>query len=64
MYYDFTVPIPNVKGKITFMKKAGTKYVQLEIGRVYLPDKKYTIPQRVTIGKRDPSHPDRMYPNE
>ena len=64
MYYDFTVPIPVVKGKITFMKKAGTQYVQLETSRVYLPEKKYTIPQRVTIGKRDPDHPERMYPNE
>lgn len=62
MYYDFTVPIPVVKGKITFMKKAGTQYVQLETSRVYLPEKKYTIPQRVTIGKRDPDHPERMYP--
>ena len=64
MYYDFTVPIPNVKGKITFMRKAGTQYVQFEIGRVYLPEKRYTIPQRVTIGKRDPDHPDKMFPNE
>ena len=64
MYYDFTVPIPDVKGKITFMKKGNTQYVQLEIGRVYLPEKQYTIPQRVTIGKRDPENPDRMFPNE
>ena len=33
MYYDFTVPIPDVKGKITFMKKGKITYVQLEIDR-------------------------------
>lgn len=64
MYYDFTVPIPDVKGKITIMKKGEAKYVQLEIGRVYLPEKQYTIPQRVTIGKPDPKHPGMMIPNE
>ena len=64
MYYDFTVPIPDVKGKITFMKKGDAKYVQLETGRVYLPERRYTIPQRVTIGKPDPDNPERMFPNE
>ena len=64
MYHDFTVPIPDVKGKITIMKKGEAKYVQLEIGRVYLPEKQYTIPQRVTIGKPDPKHPGMMIPNE
>lgn len=64
MYYDFTVPIPDVKGKITRMKKGDITYIQLETGRTYLPDKKYTIPERVSIGKVDPDHPDRMYPNE
>ena len=61
---QYTVPIPDVKGKITFMKKGNARYVQLEIGRVYLPEKQYTIPQRVTIGKRDSENPDQMYPNE
>lgn len=64
MYYDFTVPIPRVKGKITRMKKGKLTYIQLETGRVYYPEKKYTIPERVSIGKLDPNHPDRMYPNE
>ena len=64
MYYDFTVPIPVVKGKITRLKKGDKTYVQLEIGRRYLPEKKYTIPERVSIGKVDPDHPDRMFPNE
>ena len=64
MYHDFTVPIPNVKGKIVIMKKGSIQYVQLETGRVYLPEKKYTIPERVSIGKVDPEHPDRMFPND
>lgn len=64
MYHDFTVPIPQVKGKIVIMKKGSTQYVQLETGRVYLPEKKYTIPERVCIGKVDPEHPDRMFPND
>ena len=64
MYYDFTVPIPRVKGKITRMKKGNLTYIQLEIGRTYFPEKKYTIPKRISIGKVDPIHPDRMYPNE
>ena len=64
MYHDFTVPIPQVKGKIVIMKKGSTRYVQLETGRVYLPEKKYTIPERASIGKVDPEHPDRMFPND
>ncbi len=64
MYYDFTVPIPTVKGKITRMKKGNLTYIQLETGRVYLPERKYTIPERVSIGKVDPDHPDMMFPNE
>jgi len=64
MYYDFTVPIPKVQGKITLMPKRSIKYVQIETGRVYLPEKKYTIPERVSIGKVDPDHPDQMFPND
>ena len=64
MYYDFTVPIPDVKGKITFMKKGKITYVQLEIDRVYLPERKYTIPKRVSIGKRVSEDSDQMYPND
>ena len=64
MYHDFTVPIPNVKGKITRMKKGKITYIQLETGRTYLSDRKYTIPVRVSIGKLDPDNPDMMYPNE
>lgn len=64
MYYDFTVPIPQITGKITRMKKGKLTYIQLETGRTYLPDRQYTIPVRVSIGKLAPNTPDRMYPNE
>ena len=64
MYYDFAVPIPQVKGKITHMKKGKLTYIQLETGRKYIPEKQYTIPVRVSIGKLDPDHPGMMYPNE
>ena len=64
MYYDFTVPIPKAQGKITLMKKGKLTYVQFETGRVYLPKKKYTIPQRVSIGKLVPGDPGHMYPND
>lgn len=64
MYYNFTVPIPQLKGKITRMKKGKFTYIQLETGRTYLPDRQYTIPVRVSIGKLDPNTSDRMYPNE
>ena len=64
MYYDFTIPVPKVQGKITVMTKGKTQYIQFETGRTYYPDKRYTIPQRVTIGKKVPGDPDLMYPND
>ena len=64
MYYSFTVPISKAQGKITRMKKGKFAYIQFETGRTYYPDKKYTIPVRVSIGKLDPNHPAMMYPNE
>ena len=64
MYYDFTVPMPKVPGKITLMKKGKLTYVQLEIGREYFPERRYTIPKRVSIGKLSPDNPEMMYPNE
>ena len=64
MYFDYTVTIPSDSTKLVFKKHAnGTTYVNYEYDRVYKPDKKYTIAKRTTIGKVDPDHPDRMYPN-
>lgn len=46
------------------MKKGNLTYIQFETGRTYYPEKKYTIPVRVSIGKLDPNHPEMMYPNK
>ena len=55
------VKIPQIKGKITINRE---KYVFFEYNRVYHPEKKYNIPQRVTIGHVDESDPTMMHPND
>lgn len=40
MYLDFEVEIPNVPGKINYVKKGSTTYVRYVLGRVYHPEKK------------------------
>lgn len=64
MYHDFTVKIPDVKGKIIIKKKGNASYVLYEYGRDYKPDKKYSIPKRSIIGKLSDADPSLMYPNE
>lgn len=64
MYYDFTVKIPDVKGKIIIKKKGNASYVLFEYGRDYKPDKKYAVPKRSIIGKRSDTDSSLMYPNE
>lgn len=64
MYYDFTVKIPDVKGKIIIKKKGNASYVPYEYGRDYKPDKKYAIPKRSIIGKLSDVDSSLMYPNE
>ena len=64
MYLDFLVEVPNEKGKITTKKKGDAIYVSYEIGREYLPDKQYTIPKRVTIGKLSKADSRMMVPNQ
>lgn len=61
MYYKSVVEIPEVPGKITIRK--GT-YAMYETGRTYNPEKKYNVPNRVTIGKIYKSEKGKMYPNE
>lgn len=51
MYLDFLIEMPDVPGKITTKEKGNAVYVNYEVGREYYPDRKYTIPKRVTIGK-------------
>lgn len=64
MYHDFTVKIPDVKGKIIIKKKGNASYILYEYGRDYKPDKKYAIPKRSIIGKRSDTESSLMYPNE
>ena len=51
MYLNFTVKIPDVAGKLLYEKRGDITYVKYEYDRVYVPEKKYTLPKRATIGK-------------
>lgn len=64
MYLDALVRVPQVKGKITFRTKGNTTYVEFEKERVYLPEKKYTVVNRKTIGKLTGTDNRFMQPNE
>jgi transposase len=63
MYFDFTVEIPKINGKIYEKTIKSVVYVNYEYDRIYKPEKKYNIPKRTTIGKRCEDNPARMYPN-
>lgn len=62
MFFPFTVKVPPSEGKITFKKRKDATYVNYEYDRVYIPEKKYTIAKRTTIGKLAKDH-SLMYPN-
>ena len=64
MYLDFLIKVPNVQGKITTKKKGNVVYVNYEIGRKYYKDRKYTISERVTIGKLSEQDTKMMVPNQ
>lgn len=64
MYYDFTVRIPSVQGKIITKKKGTATYVLYQYGTQYNSEKKYAVPQRAIIGKLNDSDNLFMYPNE
>lgn len=63
MYFDFLVKIPEDTGKISLNRRAGTTYVEYTYGRRYIPEKRYNIPQRTTIGKMCQNDQTLMYPN-
>ncbi len=63
MYLDFLIELPDVPGKITTKEKGNAVYVNYEVGREYYPDRKYTIPKRVTIGKLSKADKKMMVPN-
>ena len=64
MYYDFLIKIPEHTGKISRNKRGDTTYIEYTYGRKYLPEKKYNVPSRTTIGKLSADNPTMMYPNQ
>ena len=64
MYFDCTVKIPQIKGKITVRKMGNFEYVHYELERVYDPKRKFNVPKRTIIGKRAAGDPTLMHPNE
>ena len=64
MYLDFTVPIPDLPGKIGRFKKGNTTYIRYVAGRQYHADRKYNIPNHKIIGKAIPDDSSQMIPNE
>jgi len=63
MYLDFTVKIPEIRGKITYRTKAESTYVEYEYERIYDPEKQYTYVKRSTIGKQSKTDATMMSPN-
>ena len=63
-YSNNPVKIPEVQGKISFMKKTDRTYVRYEFGRTYNPARKTTVPQRVIIGLQIRNAPTLMLTNE
>ena len=64
MYLDLLVKIPDIPGKITRKKKGESTYISYEFGRVYDPERRYNIPQRVVIGKESKADQTLMQPNQ
>ncbi len=63
MYMDFKVRIPDLDNGITRKKIKGITYIYYSFGRVYNPEKKYTVPKCTSIGKAAEDDQDMMYPN-
>lgn len=64
MLFDHIVKIPSETRKVVFQKRKDVAYVLYEVDRVYVPERKLTLPKRVTVGKRCPDNPEMMWPNE
>lgn len=63
MYYNETVKVPDLTGKINIMKKGKSSYVRYLLETRYVPEKKYAIPKFTIIGKLS-DEPNMMFPNE
>ena len=64
MYLKSTVKIPDLESGISEKKIKGTIYIYYEYGRKYYPDKKYTVPQCTSIGKKASDDPSMMFTND
>lgn len=64
MYLDFLVEVPAVKGKITRKEKGNNTYINYEYARIYDPDRRFNISQRVTIVKESKADSTMMQPNQ
>ena len=64
MYLKSRVKLPDVHGKLTRLRRGDITYIKYEYDRYYDPEKKYTYPQRATIGKVCPDDDTMMIPNE
>ena len=58
------IKIPDLPGKISFLKRDGTEYVRYLLHRAYNAEKKYSESEWVHIGRRSESMPGMMYPND
>ena len=64
MYYDLTVEIPVIKGKITKRTRDSGVFVEYKEQEVYNNEKGYSEVKRVTIGKVFDEEKSLMIPNE
>ena len=64
MYLKSRVKIPDVHGKLIRLRRGDITYIKYEYDRYYNPEKKYTYPQRATIGKVCADDDTMMIPNE
>lgn len=64
MYLDFLVKIPENTGRITVNRRGETTYIEYTYSREYVPEKKYNVPKRTTIGKQSRENPTMMQPNQ
>jgi len=64
LYFDFTVRIPVIPGKITIKKKGDSSYVLYEYERTYDSNKQFNVPRRAIIGKVCSDDSRMMSPNE
>jgi hypothetical protein len=62
MTLSFTVPIPDVPGKICMTQRNNATYVRYQVSRIYYPEKKFNVPVFKIIGRKVGDNS--MIPNE